>query len=97
MAKDKSKGKDKDKPTDAEAEDQTAVEGQGEGGEEGGKKKLPLKLILIAAAGALFFATRGGRRANLSRGGESGAAPRQWLQTLPGRFRRPAAVNFLFY
>lgn len=63
MAKDKSKGKDK--PTDAETEDQTTVEGEGEGGEEGGKKKLPLKLILIAAAGALVVLGGGGTTAFL--------------------------------
>jgi flagellar FliL protein len=59
VAKDKSKGKDK--PADAEAEDQTTVDADGaEGGEEGGKKKLPLKLILIGAAAALVVLGGGG-------------------------------------
>ena len=61
MAKDKSKGKDK--PADAEAEDQVKVEGEGAEGEEGGKKKLPLKLILIGAAAALVVLGGGGAAA----------------------------------
>jgi flagellar FliL protein len=59
VAKDKGKGKGKDKPADAEAEDQV-VDGDAEAGEDGGKKKLPLKLILIAAAGAFVVLGGGG-------------------------------------
>lgn len=49
----------KDKAKDADAEDQAKVDGEGEG-EEGGKKKLPLKLILIGAAAALVVLGGGG-------------------------------------
>lgn len=63
MAKDKSKGKDK--PAEGDAEDQTTVEGEGAEGEEGGKKKLPLKMILIAAAGAVVVLGGGGTAAFL--------------------------------
>ena len=68
MAKDKSKDKGKAGKAEAEAADDNepeavAAEGEAEGvGEEGegGKKKLPLKLILIAAAGAFVILGGGG-------------------------------------
>ena len=55
MAKDKSKtGKAGAAAADADALDEAQVEGEGgENAEDGGKKKPPLRLILIAAAGAL--------------------------------------------
>ena len=53
MAKDKSKGKDKP----AEADAGTPVDGEGEAT---GKKKLPLKMMLIAGAGALVILGGGG-------------------------------------
>lgn len=62
MAKDKSKGKDKAaKEADAEAADTPAVEGEeGAEGEEGGKKKLPLKMIIIAGVAAVLVLGGGG-------------------------------------
>jgi flagellar FliL protein len=59
VAKDKSKDKDKAGEADAEAEDIGAVEGE-EGAEEGGKKKLPLKMLLIAGAAAFLVLGGGG-------------------------------------
>ncbi len=66
MAKDKTKGKGKDKAdqADAEAEDvkdagAEAEEGEGEG-EEGGKKKLPLRMMIMAGAAALVVLGGGG-------------------------------------
>jgi len=59
----KDKGKDKAAKeagqADAEAEDIEAVEGE-EGAEEGGKKKLPLKMLLIAGAAAFVVLGGGG-------------------------------------
>ena len=63
MAKDKSKDKDKDKADQADAEAAEAVEGvEGEDGAEGegGKKKLPLKMMLIAGAAAFIVLGGGG-------------------------------------
>jgi flagellar FliL protein len=63
VAKDKSKGKGKDAADQAAdaAEDSEKVEGaEGEGGEEGGKKKLPLRLLIIAGAAALVVLGGGG-------------------------------------
>ena len=59
MAKDKSKGK---KAADeAEAPDADKVEGEeGADGEEGGKKKLPLKMLIIAGAAAFVVLGGGG-------------------------------------
>lgn len=57
MAKDKSKGKGKNGEADAEADALDAENPDAEGtegeGEEGGKKQLPIRLLIIAAAGAL--------------------------------------------
>jgi flagellar FliL protein len=67
VAKDKSKGKKTGDEADAQ-EESAQVEGAegGEGdGEEGGKKKLPLKLIIIGAAGALVVLGGGGTAALL--------------------------------
>jgi flagellar FliL protein len=63
VAKDKSKGKEKGAADEAEAlaEDVEAVEGEaGEEGGEAGKKKLPLRTMLIAGAGALVVLGGGG-------------------------------------
>ena len=70
MAKDKSKGKDKADKAEAAAEDEKDLpaeagegaegEGEGEGGEGGAKKKLPLKMILIAGAAAFVILGGGG-------------------------------------
>ena len=70
MAKDKSKGKDKADEAEAAAEDEKDLpaeagegaegEGEGEGGEGGAKKKLPLKMILIAGAAAFVILGGGG-------------------------------------
>jgi flagellar FliL protein len=69
VAKDKSKGKDKADKAEAAAEDEKdlpaeageSAEGEGEeGAEEGGKKKLPLKLMLIAGAAAFVILGGGG-------------------------------------
>ena len=56
MAKDKSKGKKE--AEEAEAPDEDKVEG--EEGAEGGKKKLPLKMLLIAGAAAFVVLGGGG-------------------------------------
>jgi flagellar FliL protein len=60
VAKDKSKGKKE--AEEAEAPDEDKVEGEEgvEGGEEGGKKKLPLKLLIIAGAAAFVVLGGGG-------------------------------------
>ncbi|HEY9219475.1 MAG TPA: flagellar basal body-associated FliL family protein [Phenylobacterium sp.] len=64
-------GKKKAKPEDAEA-----VEGEipeGEEGAEGGKKKLPLKLVLIGAVGAVLVLGGGGTAAFMFLKPKSGA------------------------
>ena len=68
MAKDKSKGKDKAAEAEAAAEDEKDLpaaeaadgEGEGEEGEGGAKKKLPLKMLLIAGAAAFVVLGGGG-------------------------------------
>ena len=68
MAKDKSKGKTKGDEADAPEESaqvESAEADEGEGEEGGGKKKLPLKLIIIGAAGALVVLGGGGTAALL--------------------------------
>jgi flagellar FliL protein len=64
VAKDKSKGKEKagkDKSADAASD----AENADAEGEEGGKKKLPLKMIIIAAVGLLVVLGGGGGAAML--------------------------------
>jgi flagellar FliL protein len=65
VAKDKSKGKGKDAADEAaaKAEDAEKVEGEGAEGEEGGKKKLPLRMLIIAGVGALVVLGGGGTAA----------------------------------
>jgi flagellar FliL protein len=60
-----------DKDADEDLDDE-AVEGEGEG-EEGGKKKLPLKLIIIGAAAAVLVLGGGGTAAFLLLGHHHGA------------------------
>lgn len=64
MAKDKSKGKDKADKASTDAEDEKDLDAAGaeggEGADDGGKKKLPLRMIMIAAAGALVVLGGGG-------------------------------------
>src|ERR1700677_1194571 len=60
-SKDKSKGKDKADQASPDAEDEKDLEATGaEGEDDGGKKKLPLRMIMIAAAGALVVLGGGG-------------------------------------
>jgi flagellar FliL protein len=63
VAKDKPKGKGKE--ADPAPEDESAEAIEGEGGEEGGKKKLPLRLIIIGAAAAVLVLGGGGTAAFL--------------------------------
>ncbi|MFC3077134.1 flagellar basal body-associated FliL family protein [Phenylobacterium terrae] len=57
-------GKKKPKPEEAEATETDAPEGEGAEGEVAeGKKKLPLKLVLMGAAGALVVLGGGGTAA----------------------------------
>jgi flagellar FliL protein len=59
VAKDKSKGKKE--ADEAEAPDADKVEGEdGAEGEEGGKKKLPLRMLIIAGAAAFVVLGGGG-------------------------------------
>jgi flagellar FliL protein len=65
VAKDKSKGKDKDKDKAKDADSETEANTPAEGeeaveGEEGGKKKLPLKMLIIAGAAAVLVLGGGG-------------------------------------
>lgn len=62
--KDKSGGADSEAPADAEGAEAA----------EGGKKKLPLKLVLIAGAGALVVLGGGGTGAVMLLGGKKGDA-----------------------
>lgn len=74
MAKDKAKGKGKD--ADEPAAD--AVDGDAEtaeGGEEGGKKKLPLKMLVMAGAAALVVLGGGGTAAFIFLAPHSPASP----------------------
>ena len=82
MAKDKSKGKDKeaDSASDA-AEDVDKVEG--EEGAEGGKKKLPLKMLIIAGAAALVVVGGGGGAAFIFLAPKHAAVPAHKLPPKP--------------
>jgi flagellar FliL protein len=86
-SKDKSKGKDKADKASTEAEDETdleaGAEGEGEGEDDGGKKKLPLRMILIAAAGAFVILGGGGGAALFFLAPKHAAAPAHKLPPKP--------------
>jgi flagellar FliL protein len=63
VAKDKSKDKGKDAADEAADAPEDSEKIEGEGGEEGGKKKLPLRMLIIAGAAALVVIGGGGAAA----------------------------------
>jgi flagellar protein FliL len=63
VAKDKSKGKEKDAADEAADAPEDSEKVEGEGGDEGGKKKLPLRMLIIAGAAALVVVGGGGAAA----------------------------------
>ncbi len=85
MAKDKSKGKGKDADAaPGAAEDADKVEGAaGEEGVEGGKKKLPLRMLIIAGAAALVVIGGGGGAAFIFLAPHHASAPAHKLPPKP--------------
>jgi flagellar FliL protein len=80
VAKDKSKGKGKEKDADAAAPDPDNPDAEGA---EGGKKKLPLRMIIIAAAGLLVVLGGGGGAALMFMPHSPAPAPAHKLPVKP--------------